>query len=98
MVVLGALCSLSFGALAHVRLGGMGIFDAFDFASSKILMPLAAILISLFVSTRWGKNAFIAANSNNGTLANAGLLRLVYWTLAVVSPVLIGVILVVGLL
>ena len=98
MVTLGVLCSLSFSTLGHVKLGGMNIFDLFDFASSKILMPLAAILISLFVSTRWGKKAFIASNSNGGALANSGLLQLVYWALAFVSPVLIGVIMVVGLM
>ena len=41
--------------------------------------------------------AFIEANSNGGALGNARLLTAVFWVLAVVSPVLIGVIMYVGL-
>ena len=98
ITALGALCALSFSALGHVTLiGEQTIFDSFDFVVSKIFMPLAGLLISLFVGWRWGKAAFIEANSNGGTLANARLLTAVFWVLAVVSPVLIGVIMYAGL-
>ncbi len=98
MIALGALCALSFSTLGEVKIAGLNIFDSFDFASSKILMPLAGLLTSLFVSTYWGKKAFVAANSNGGKLPNAGLLQAVFWVLAVVSPVLIGIIMVFGLM
>ena len=55
MAVLGSLCALSFSTLGGVTLiGKNNIFDSFDFASSKILMPLAGLLTSLFVSRHWG--------------------------------------------
>ncbi|MFV0600884.1 MAG: sodium-dependent transporter [Brachymonas sp.] len=98
MVALGALCALSFSTLGGVTLiGKNNIFDSFDFASSKILMPLAGLLTSLFVSLHWGKKAFVKANSNHGTLGNERLLGVVFWVLATVSPILIGVIMYFGL-
>lgn len=96
--VLGVLCALSFSTLGHIKLlGEMNIFDSFDFAVSKIFMPLAGLLTSLFVGVRWGKAAFVQANSNEGRLDNAPLLTVLFWVLAVVSPILIGVIMYVGL-
>lgn len=98
IIVLGAFCALSFSTLQHVALvGKRNIFDSFDFAGSKVLMPIAGMLTSLFVSLRWGKRAFVHANSNAGSLSNTRLLTVVFWTLALVSPVLIGVVMYVGL-
>ena len=98
IIVLGAFCALSFSTLQHVALvGKRNIFDSFDFAGSKVLMPIAGMLTSLFVSLRWGKRAFVHANSNAGILSNTRLLTVVFWTLALVSPVLIGVVMYVGL-
>ena len=99
MAVLGSLCALSFSTLGGVTLiGKNNIFDSFDFASSKILMPLAGLLTSLFVSRHWGKQAFVQANSNHGTLGNECLLGAVFWVLSTVSPILIGVIMYFGLM
>ena len=47
--VLCVFCSLSQGAWSHVTLFGQNIFDLCDFLTSDILMPLGAMLISLFV-------------------------------------------------
>ena len=99
MAVLGSLCALSFSTLGGVTLiGKNNIFDSFDFASSKILMPLAGLLTSLFVSRHWGKQAFVQANSNHGALGNECLLGAVFWVLSTVSPILIGVIMYFGLM
>lgn len=50
-IVLGVLCSLSFGLLNGARIFGLTIFDLFDFVSAKIIMPLGGMLISIF--TGW---------------------------------------------
>ncbi len=48
-VVLGVLCSLSFGVLSGAKLFGMTIFELFDFVASNVLLPLGGMLISVFV-------------------------------------------------
>ena len=48
---LGVLCCLSFGPLSGWTLGGMTVFDLFDFVSSKVILPLGGLLLVLF--TGW---------------------------------------------
>ena len=98
LIGLGALASLSSSTLAHVHIAGMNFFDAFDFASSKLLMPITGLLTSLFVAFHWGKTNFIQANSNGGTLHNQAMLAMVFKVLVTVTPLLISVILVWGLI
>lgn len=94
----GALCALSFSTLSHIKLvGSQNIFDSFDFLSSKVLMPITGLLTSLFVGLRWGKAAFIHANSNAGLLNNTALLQRIFWVLTIISPILIAVIMYFGL-
>lgn len=98
LIGLGALATLSGSTLAGVHIAGLNIFDAFDFASSKLLMPLSGLLTSLFVALHWGRTAFVQANSNQGTLGNQALATLVFLVLTRITPVLIAVIMVWGLL
>lgn len=98
LAVIGALCALSFSTLSHIQLiGKHNIFDSFDFISSKVLMPITGLLTSVFVGLRWGKAAFVHANSNAGSLNNAKLLQLIFWVLTIISPILIAVIMYFGL-
>ena len=46
---LGVLCSLSFGPLAGWTVGGMTLFDLFDWLCSNILLLLMSLLVVLFV-------------------------------------------------
>ncbi len=98
LILFGSLSALSFSTLGHITLiQGKNIFDSFDFVSSKVLMPTAGLLTSLFVGLRWGKAAFIRANSNEGSLNNASLLNIIFWVLAVITPILIAIIMYFGL-
>lgn len=47
--VLGTLCALSFGPLSDFTVGGLTVFNLFDYVSSNILLPLGGMLISIFV-------------------------------------------------
>ena len=47
-MLLGVLCSLSFGILGDVKLFGMNVFELFDYTSSKIILPIGGIIICLF--------------------------------------------------
>ena len=68
VIVVGTLCSLSFGPLRDVRpLFGLTFFDFFDFVSAKIFLPVGGIIISLF--TGWSLDRQVIRNqlTNHGT-------------------------------
>lgn len=48
-MVLGALCSLSLGALSGLKIAGMPLFDVFDFVTAKIMLLAAGFFTSIFV-------------------------------------------------
>lgn len=48
---LGVFCTLSFGVLNDLRVGGLTIFDLFDFVTAKLMLPLGGMFISVF--TGW---------------------------------------------
>lgn len=50
MIVLGSLSSLGYGPLASVTIIGMQFLDFFDFLTNSVMMPIAAIAISLLIS------------------------------------------------
>ena len=93
----GAGCALSQSTLAHVRPGGRTVFDWADFISSNLLMPAGGIAIALFVGWAWGERAFAAQLSNQGTLGNQGLARVLCLLLRWVTPVLILLVMLTGL-
>lgn len=68
-LVLGAMCSLSFGTWSDVTVFGLGFFDLFDFLVAKLLMPLGALIMCLFVG--WVVDAKVLRNE----LTNEGQLR-----------------------
>lgn len=45
----GVFCSLSFGKLSNFTIGGRILFDAFDYVIGNYLMPMAGLVIVLFV-------------------------------------------------
>ena len=46
---IGTLCTLSFGPLAGIHIGNLGIFDAFDYTIGNYLMPFAGLVLVIFV-------------------------------------------------
>ncbi len=48
-MLLAAGCSLSFGAWADKTLFGMGMFELFDYVVAKVLIPVGAVLMCVFL-------------------------------------------------
>lgn len=90
-IVLGALCSLSFGVLSDFKLGGMILFDCFDFLSAKFLMPLGGMLISLFTGWYLDRRLVWEEVTNDGKL-RISFFRFYIFLLRYVAPLAIGVI------
>ena len=50
MILLGTLSSLGYGPLGFVKIIGMQFLDFFDFLTNSVMMPIAAMMTSIFVS------------------------------------------------
>ena len=50
MIALGTLSCLGYGPLAFVKIIGMQFLDFFEFLTNSVMMPIAAMMTSIFVS------------------------------------------------
>lgn len=97
--IVGALCSLSFGPLSNIQIGGRGLFDFFDNLSSNVLMTLGSLFTVLFVGWRLKKTDIYDEFTNSGTLStNAKLFGILWFLIRYVAPVAIIVIFLTNLL
>ena len=97
--VVGALCSLSFGPLSHIRIDGGNLFDFFDNLSSNILMTLGSLLTVLFVGWRLKKTDIYDEFTNGGTLSrNVRIFGVLWFLIRFVCPLAIIVIFLTNLL
>ncbi|MBQ0048934.1 MAG: sodium-dependent transporter [Bacteroidales bacterium] len=88
-MVLGALCSLSFGPWQDVTIFGMGIFDLFDFLTAKFLMPLGGIGICLFVGWKMERATVRDELTNEGRNLTS-LYGILLFLIRYVAPVCIA--------
>ncbi len=84
--LLGVLCSLSFGPLAHIKLLGLSFFDFLDALCSNWLLPLGGVLFTLFVGWRMSK-ADVRDELTNGGTCNVRLFGLVYFLMRYLAPI-----------
>lgn len=90
-IILGSLCSLSFGPLKSWNL-----FNIFDYISSNILLPLGGMATSYFVG--WTlKKKFIAAQINPNGKIPAWLLSGIIISLRYIAPACILAVFIAGL-
>jgi len=88
--IVGAVCSLSFGPLSHIHLGGRSIFDFFDNLSSNVLMTLGSLFTVLFVGWRLKKTDIYDEFTNGGSLStNVKIFGVLWFLIRYVAPVAI---------
>lgn len=68
VAIIGSLCSLSFGLLKEYTIGGLILFDALDYLTAKIMMPIGGMMICIFVGLRIEKKVLKAELTNKGTI------------------------------
>ena len=96
--MLGAFCSLSFGPLSNVLIGGRTIFDFFDNLSSNILMTLGSLLTVLFIGWRLKKTEMYDEFTNGGSLKkNVRIFGLLWFLVRYICPLAIIIIFLYGL-
>ena len=84
---IGIAVALSFNLWSEIKLFGLNIFDLLDTVTTKIMMPLAGLLIALFVG--W---VMKRAHVEDEIALRGGAFRLWYGALRYLSPVAIGLI------
>jgi NSS family neurotransmitter:Na+ symporter len=76
--ILAIPCSLSMGPLAGVtvipeigamNIPAMGFFDAFDWITSKLMLPLGGMLVCIFVGWVWGTDRALDEITGSGSRA-----------------------------
>ncbi len=88
VAVLSTICSLSIGSWSDVRILGKTLFDACDYLSAVILLPISGMLISIFVG--W----FLHREITRDELTNHGALRgrwfgAIFFCIKYVAPIII---------
>ena len=88
----GSACSLSQGVLRGVTIGGMNIFDQFDYLSSNYLMTLGGLLTVICVGWVMGKEAFVDEITSGGSIrVSKTLASVIFFIIKYVAPVVIVV-------
>lgn len=89
LFLLSSICSLSLGPLSHIRILGSTIFDALDYFTSNIMLPIAAIGVCIYVGHVLPKSFLHDEMTNYGTVKSR-LTSLVLFSIRYVAPVLIA--------
>lgn len=90
-ITLGVLASLSFGPLNDFKILGLSIFDFLDSLTSKVMLPLGGMLISIFTGWKLERRIVWDEISNGGKL-KVPLFKLYVFILKYVAPIAIGLI------
>lgn len=94
--IVGAFCTLSFGPLQNAKLFGRTIFDLFDLITASYLMPIGALLMTIFLGWCYPKVEVKDELSNNGTL-KVRAFELYYIILRYIAPLALAIILISGI-
>lgn len=68
-IIIGAFCSLSLGGMDYLRVAGMSLFDAFDFVTGQIFLPVGGFLTCVFLGWFVPKKIVRNEFTNWGTLS-----------------------------
>ncbi len=93
LFIFSAVCSLSNGPWSDFRIYGMTIFDFLDTFATNILLPVGAIIMSIFLGWFAPENLLYNQLTNHGTI-NSRLLPAIIFILKWFAPVAITVILI----
>lgn len=94
--IIGSICTLSFGPLKEFHLLDRTIFELFDFLTASYLMPLGALLMTIFLGWFYPKVEVKDELSNGGKL-KVRAFNLYYLILRYIAPLALLIILISGI-
>lgn len=96
-MALGVFASLSLKSDTGFTIAGLSFFDSLDFISAKVLLPLGALFIVVFVGWIMGKKTFNEEITNDGKL-KLSVKGVIYFIIKYLAPLAIAVIFITGFL
>lgn len=93
---IGVFCTLSFGPLSHVTIFGLTIFDLCDKLTATYMMPIGALLFTLFIGWYLPKVDVYDELSNSGRL-KARYFKIYYFIVKYIAPLALIIILLTGI-
>lgn len=94
---LGVFASLSLMENTPLTIAGKTVFDAMDFISSNVMLPLGGMLIVIFVGWKLGKTKFFEEVTNEGKFKSP-LKAIIFFIIRYLAPLAIAVVFVNGLI
>lgn len=89
--LLGVLSALSFGVLADVKIFGLTFFEFLDTITSKVMLPLGGMLVSIFVGWYLDRRIVWDEISNEGSL-KVSFFKVYIFILRYLAPIAIALI------
>lgn len=88
VAILSTICSLSIGSWSHIRIFGKTIFDACDYFSAIILLPVGGLLISIFIGWILKRNISREELTNRNKL-HEPLFNAIFFCIKYIAPIII---------
>ena len=95
--VIGVFCALSFGPLSEFKILGLTIFDFCDKLTATYMMPIGALLFTLFIGWYLPKADVYDELSNSGQL-KARYFKFFYFIVKYIAPLALIIILIAGII
>ena len=94
-MALGVFASLSLKSDTGFTIAGLSFFDSLDFISAKVLLPIGALFIVIFVGWIMGKKTFNEEITNDGKL-KLSVKSVIFFIIRYLAPLAIAVIFIKG--
>lgn len=94
-MAIGVFASLSLKSDTGFTIAGLSFFDSLDFISAKVLLPIGALFIVVFVGWVMGKKTFNEEITNNGKL-KLSIKSVIFFIIRYLAPLAIAVIFITG--
>ncbi|WP_102407586.1 sodium-dependent transporter [Parabacteroides bouchesdurhonensis] len=91
VLVLAVISSLSFGILKEYTIFGLTFFDALDYLTAKIMLPLGGMFICIYVGTRVDRKILKEELTNKSTIPFHFFNTYAFF-MKYISPIAIGII------
>jgi NSS family neurotransmitter:Na+ symporter len=95
--VIGAFCTFSFGLLSNFKIFGLTIFGLCDKLTATYMMPIGALLFTLFIGWYLPKTEVYDELSNSGQL-KARYFKIFYFIVKYIAPLALIIILLAGII
>ena len=94
-MAIGVFASLSLKSDTSFTIAGLSFFDSLDFISAKVLLPIGALFIVVFVGWVMGKKTFNEEITNGGKL-KLSIKSVIFFIIRYLAPLAIAVIFITG--